>query len=59
MEKLVLNFGKIKEYEEAIKKFNELVNKGLTTKRGYQLLTIEDYNKQLYKDSVNKKNKHF
>ncbi|GHU77214.1 hypothetical protein FACS189414_4140 [Bacteroidia bacterium] len=39
------NFGKatqFKDFEEAVKKFNQLVEKGVTAPRGYNLMTIEN-----------------
>lgn len=39
---------KLSEYEEALKEFNELVEKGITKKRGYTLMTSSEiYNQSI------------
>ncbi len=36
------NSEELRSFEEAIKDFEELINKGLIKKRGYNLITIEE-----------------
>ena len=43
----------IKEYEKSVKDFEQLINRGITKSRGYNLQTIDDASDSMQKYSIN------
>lgn len=43
----------IKEYEKSVKDFEQLINRGITKSRGYNLQTIDDASDSMQKYTVN------
>lgn len=43
----------IKEYEKSVKDFEQLINRGITKSRGYNLQTIDDASDSMQKYNIN------
>lgn len=43
----------IKEYEKSVKDFEQLINRGITKSRGYNLQTIDDASDSMQKYTIN------
>ena len=43
----------IKEYEKSVKDFEQLINRGITKSRGYNLQTIDDASDSMQKYIIN------
>ena len=43
----------IKEYEKSVKDFEQLINRGITKSRGYNLQTIDDASDNMQKYTIN------
>ena len=43
----------IKEYEKSVKDFEQLINRGITKSRGYNLQTIDDVSDSMQKYTIN------
>ena len=43
----------IKEYEKSVKDFEQLINRGITKSRGYNLQTIEDGSDRMQTYTIN------